>query len=81
MIQQLFGTITVSYQGGKIMDEKNHTLTAEQINRYRAFLHEQERAEATIQKYLRDLHALEEYLANIDWLEGAVESNPCTIFG
>ena len=62
MIQQLFGTITVSYQGGKIMDEKNHTLTAEQINRYRAFLHEQERAEATIQKYLRDLHALEEYL-------------------
>ena len=44
------------------MDEKNHTLTAEQINRYRAFLHEQERAEATIQKYLRDLHALEEYL-------------------
>ena len=47
------------------MNQTAHTLTVDQIRRYAAHLREQERAAATIRKYLHDLTAL------LSWLEGA----------
>ena len=46
------------------MRRKSHTLTADHIRRYAAYLREQERSAATIQKYLHDLSAL------LGWLGG-----------
>ena len=40
------------------MNQTAHTLTVDQIRRYAAHLREQERAAATIRKYLHDLTAL-----------------------
>lgn len=45
------------------MIEKQCTLTEKKIDRYAIYLREQERAEQTIQKYVRDLNALRKYLA------------------
>ena len=43
---------------------KQHTLTTDHISRYAAYLQEQERSAATIQKYTHDLTAL------LVWLDG-----------
>lgn len=43
-------------------NQKNHVLTHGLIQRYAAHLQEQERAEATVSKYVHDLTALLEYL-------------------
>lgn len=47
------------------MTRKAHPFTAKHIRRYAAYLQEQERASATIQKYVHDLSAL------LGWLDGA----------
>lgn len=60
----------------------NYTLTAAEITRYADELREQERAGATIQKYVRDLNALLEFLdggpltkaALLEWKGRLVES-------
>lgn len=44
------------------MKQKSHTFTQKHIRRYAAHLREQERAPATIQKYVHDLTALLDYL-------------------
>lgn len=59
------------------MSRKARHITAEQIERYTRYLREQERAPATIQKYVHDLTVLLAYLdgqpltktALIDWKE------------
>lgn len=58
--------------------QKNHALTLEMIQQYAVHLQEQERAGATIQKYLHDLTALRDFLdggeltkaALIEWKNG-----------
>lgn len=45
------------------MEQNAHTFTPKHIRRYAAHLREQERAPATIQKYVHDLTALLDYLA------------------
>ena len=47
------------------MKPKGYTLTAAHIQNYTRYLREQERAPATIQKYVHDLTAL------LGWLDGA----------
>ena len=44
------------------MKPTGHILPAAHVQRYAAYLREQERAPATIQKYVRDLTALLDYL-------------------
>lgn len=53
----------ITPKGGSLMIEKQCTLTEKKIDRYAIYLREQERAEQTIQKYVRDLNALRKYLA------------------
>lgn len=55
------------------MKPKSHTFTAEHIRRYADHLREQERAQATIRKYVHDLTAL------LDWLSGAPVTKPALI--
>ena len=68
--------------------QKIHALTAEMIQRYADYLQEQERAGATIQKYLHDLTALLDFLggggltkaALIDWKARLIEAHaPATV--
>lgn len=68
--------------------QKIHALTAEMIQRYADYLQEQERAGATIQKYLHDLTALLDFLdggkltkaALIEWKARLIEAHaPATV--
>lgn len=68
--------------------QKIHALTAEMIQRYADYLQEQERAGATIQKYLHDLTALLDFLhgggltkaALIEWKTQFIEAHaPATV--
>lgn len=68
--------------------QKIHALTAEMIQRYADYLQEQERAGATIQKYLHDLTALLDFLdgggltkaALIEWKTQLIEAHaPATV--
>lgn len=68
--------------------QKIHAFTAEMIQRYADYLQEQERAGATIQKYLHDLTALLDFLggapltkaALIDWKARLIEAHaPATV--
>ena len=70
------------------MSQKPRRITSAQIERYALHLREQERAPATVQKYLHDLTALLEYLdgapvtkgALIDWKEAlAAAYAPATV--
>lgn len=63
--------------------QKNHALTLEMIQQYAVHLQEQERAGATIQKYLHDLTALRDFLdggeltkaALIEWKKRLIEAH------
>ena len=68
--------------------QKIHAFTAEMIQRYADYLQEQERAGATIQKYLHDLTALLDFLdggeltkaALIEWKARLIEAHaPATV--
>lgn len=58
------------------------TITPEQIEKYAAYLREQERATATIEKYVHDLTVLEDFLAGqavtkgalLEWKETLIEN-------
>lgn len=70
------------------MSKKTYDLTNKAIHRYALYLREQERAPATIQKYVRDLTALWDWLAGrpltkavlIEWKEALMASHaPATV--
>ena len=70
------------------MSKQTYDLTNKAIHRYALYLREQERAPATIQKYVRDLTALWEWLAGrpltkavlIEWKEALMASHaPATV--